>query len=183
MCHKSIPKTIFLPLSLTRHPDGSVDLLTTIMVGKAVSKRNGVHQTSLAYPMGRWIRDPNWIPGSHERCLHFASAYDVAAGRLNSYGSHRLLILPSTHLYGGGDETGFCWHDGAALPVLCLDCEGIQVFDPVSQPEFWQSVMNLPPGRPWRVAIPWLIREIPEPQRLWMVRKRVPADWVAAWAR
>ncbi len=186
MCYKSLPTTMYLPLWLKRRLDGSVDLAFTLMLGKAVEKRNGVHRTSLAFPIGRWVQDPNWIPGSHDRCLHFASAYEVRDGRLNSYGSHRVLFLPSRHLYGQGDRSGFCWHDGATLPVLCLDCEGIEAPDLLREPEFWRGVLALPAGRIFELQppIPILLEHgIPSSQRLWAVRKRLPASWIHEWAR
>ena len=186
MCYKSLPHTIYLPLWLKRRSDDSVDLAFTLMLGKAVEKRNGVHRTSLEYPIGRWVQDPNWIPGSHDRCLHFASAYEVRDGRLNSYGSHRVLFLPSRHLYGQGDRSGFCWHDGATLPVLCLDCEGLEAPDLLREPEFWREALRLPPEEEFTVAplIPVLqARGLPNPRRLWVARKRLPADLVYEWAR
>jgi len=185
MCYKSLPQTIALPFAVKRGADGSVDLLFTLMLGKAVTKRDGVHRTSLDYPIGRWVVDPNWVPGSHDRCLHFASAYEVMEGRLNSYGSHRILVLPSFHLYGSGGEGGICWHDGAALPVLCLDCEGIEDPDLLRHREFWRGVSRLPPEQTFQLTAPFpaLARGIPEANRLWLGRKRLPAEWIEAWSR
>ncbi|MDP9351169.1 MAG: hypothetical protein M3P51_06490, partial [Chloroflexota bacterium] len=136
-----------IPLAWRQQSEGVVELDYTLALAKATTLRDGVHYStsgshSFAYRLSQgWVRDPAFEAGSHTNCLHFATPNDAIHGRLSSYGSHRLITLPSKSLYSDGttrDE--HCWHDGATLPVCCLACDAGDDPSVLDAPEFWADL-------------------------------------------
>ncbi len=148
MCYRSRSLPLAVPLSVVPLEGRSVSgLVYTLALAKATTLRNGEHYSTagmraFSYPLGRgWVRDPRFEPGSHTKCLHFSTPADAVDGMLDSYGSHRLIALPSRGLHWGGDGwKDRCWHDGAALPVCCLACDAGDDPSALNAPEFWEEL-------------------------------------------
>ncbi len=147
MCYTSRSLPAAIPLAATSRGDGFVELDYTLALAKATTLHDGEHRStngahSFAYPLSQgWVRDPAFEAGSHTNCLHFATPNDAIHGRLSSYGSHRLITLPSKSLYSSGTtRSGQCWHDGATLPVCCLACDADDDPSVLDAPEFWAEM-------------------------------------------
>lgn len=185
MCHASKPTTRQIPLLVQPYQDGSVHVYITLLVGKGTTKRSGTHRTQVPFPIGKWVHDPNFVPGSHVRCFHLASAYDVEQGLFSSYGSHRLMFLPSRRLYGNFTSTDACWHDGALWPLFCLDCEGLEKVtdDILGDPAFWRQIRALPPDVPYYPPQNRALLSSPVLDQLLLLDKILPAKVVESWSQ
>ena len=147
MCHRSRSLPVAIALARRRHSEGAVELEYTLALAKATTLHNGVHRSthgvsSFPYPLDQgWVRDPRFERGSHRACLHFSTPGDALRGKLSSYGSHRLITLPTKNLYwDGSNHRGRCWHDGATLPVCCLACDAGDDASVLNTTEFWDEV-------------------------------------------
>lgn len=154
MPFKSQPDVV--PLALYMRPDGLIVLEHTLAVAKVASKRSGgdhYSSRSFRFPLHRWVSDPNFLPGSHEQCLHFAPLQAATNGELDDYGSHILICLPSSRLWGEARGSGKCWHDERTLPVACLACDAGDSPETLALPEFWQYI-ELARAKPGKVILP-----------------------------
>jgi hypothetical protein len=145
MCVKIASRPLVVPRAVWQRPDGRYEMEYTLALAKALTKdRGGDHVSSAGtgqfrYPLGDWVADPGFRPGSHDHCLHFGTPAAALAGELSSYGSHVLICLPSVHLWGAGDRSGRCWHDAATLPIGCLACDGLDL-ETLGLDEFWADL-------------------------------------------
>jgi hypothetical protein len=110
-------------------------------------------QKDFRLPIGRWSFDDQFENGSHTHALHFAPVADAKAGKLNSYGSHLLVTLPSVNLWGDENWSGHCWHDAATAPLTCLTCEANNDLEVLSKEEFWREI-GIARAMPDQVVLP-----------------------------
>lgn len=148
MCMQFAEPPPAVPLAVHRSDDGATYLDLTALVGKAVQKSNGVHRTTLPYEIGRWTWDQEFKVGSHDSNLHLAPGLPQVLDSLNSFGSHRMLMLPSRWLYSKKHETARCLHDRGVFGLGCLDC-GDMDYEDLNVPDFWQEALRLPRGAVW----------------------------------
>ena len=146
MCHMSWSPPVTVPLAATPRGGGFVELEYTLALAKVTTLRDGVHRSTnslspFPYPLDQgWVPDPDFEPGSHSKCLHFATPEEAIRGDLDDYGSHRLITLPTWAVYGRNWGSGRCWHDHATLPVCCLACDLGDDPSALNTPEFWTDV-------------------------------------------
>ena len=141
------PKRLILERHHTR--DGTLVETYTFALGKVTEFRTGEHrsQRGFTYPIGQTVFDSNARVGDHENGLHFIA--DHANARLmDSFGSHRLAVLPAPQLWDLPVESGEqprrrCWHSSGATTLFCIDCLGLKL-EELNNPEFWDSqIINL----------------------------------------
>jgi hypothetical protein len=128
--------------------NGMVDETFAYALGKVSSiTRSGDHITSnkFIYPVGQYVHDNNAICGSHDRCLHFIPSLDCAE-ELSSYGSHRLLVLPSPQLWDEPADYNHwweyqprCWHADGCTTLCCIDCRGLTL-DDLQNDDCWRDL-------------------------------------------
>jgi hypothetical protein len=124
-------------------------LTYSLLLTKVTVLRNHIHQTrnGFTYPVRQSVYDPNAIVGDHKRALHFGSSPDSAKSLLNSYGSHRLVVIPALKVWDPVHQDCLhyrCWHSYGAAVLFCYDCEGYEL-EVVTNPAFW-SDLKLSPG-------------------------------------
>jgi hypothetical protein len=142
MCYYDPTQPFGLPLEVRGN-----QLTYSLLLLKVTELRFGVHQSRMGftYPVRRLVTDPNALVGDHERALHFAVSPAIA-DRLNSYGSHRLAVLPAPEVWDPVNWRGFqnrCWHSGGCVALFCYDCEGVEL-EVVPNPAFWQDLKLSP---------------------------------------
>jgi hypothetical protein len=142
MCFEDPTQPYALPLEV--HDNR---MTFSVLLLKVTELRSGVHQSRLGfpYPVRRLVTDPNAQVGDHEKALHFAASPDVAH-LLQSYGSHRLAVLPAPQVWDPVNWRGFqsrCWHSRGALTLFCYDCEGVEL-DVVPNAAFWHDLKLSP---------------------------------------
>jgi hypothetical protein len=96
MCFEDTHLPFIYPLEL-QHISKDTQLLTvSMLLGKVTTKRNGEHISSrgLLYPIRQTIHDRKAEEGSHKFALHFAATPECNIALPDSYGSHRLAVLP-----------------------------------------------------------------------------------------
>jgi hypothetical protein len=106
--------------------------------------RSGRH-TSLrgfTYPIGYYVHDANAKVGDHQNGLHFIAS--VAGSKfLDSFGSHRLAVLPAPQLWdppvGNDERQERCWHSSGGTMLFCMDCAGYTPAD-LTNPAFWHEL-------------------------------------------
>jgi hypothetical protein len=127
---------------------GRVQETYTYALGKVTGiTRSGDHISSnnFIYPLGQYVHDNNAVVGSHDRCLHFIPSLEYA-NHFSSYGSHRLLVLPSPQLWDEPEEyyhwwnnNPRCWHANGCTTLCCLDCQGLTL-DDLQNDDCWRDL-------------------------------------------
>jgi hypothetical protein len=148
MCEKFNELPYAVPLGEPFTWNNTRFLNFSLLLTKVTQLRGGMHQSSrgFAYPMRRMVADPKAIVGRHDLALHFGTTPESAARKLKSYGSHRLAVLPGSHVWDPVQQCGFtkrCWHAGSCRVLFCYDCSGVQL-DVVSDPAFWHDLKLSP---------------------------------------
>jgi hypothetical protein len=144
MCFVLAGQPYRLTVARRRVPNSSPIEVYTYVLGKVTQFRRGSH-TSLrgfTYPIGRFVHDANAIVGDHVNGLHFIAA--VAGSKdVDSFGSHRLAVLPAPQLWDPPVENGAsqerCWHSSGATTLFCLDCAGYTPTE-LTNPVFWDAL-------------------------------------------
>jgi hypothetical protein len=143
MCYIDATQPYILPLEHRTCKDGRMILIYSLLLGKATTLRNGKHRSmhNFTYPIGHTVYDPHAIVGHHEHGLHF-TASPASAHLVNSFGSHRLAVLPAPQLWRSLEQDGHqnrCWHSAGGITFLCVDCENIE-FDVLTNPDFLRDL-------------------------------------------
>jgi hypothetical protein len=139
MCFEDPTRPYAFPLDVRQSWFNTNVLTYSLLLLKVTGFHNDMHWSRMAfpYPLRQLVSDPNARVGDHERALHFAASPAVAH-MLNSYGSHRLAVLPAPKVWDPVNWRGYqnrCWHSGGCVPLFCYDCEGVEL-DVVSNPDF-----------------------------------------------
>jgi len=140
MCFKSTEFPFLIPLELLMTNTGSHLLTVSMLLGKVTTKRNGEHISSrgMLYPISQTIHDVKAVAGDHQYALHYAPTPECAIGLPDSYGSHRLAVLPAPDVWDPLEEwnplkeeapASRCWHSNGATPLFCLDCWNLKPAD------------------------------------------------------
>jgi hypothetical protein len=144
MCFEDPTQPYAMPLEVHRTWLHTNVLTYSLLLLKVTQLCGDVHRSRMggfAYPVRQLVTDPNAQVGKHERALHFAASPAVAH-QLNSYGSHRLAVLPARKVWDPVSRRGLrnrCWHSNGALTLFCYDCEGVTL-DVVRNPAFWSDL-------------------------------------------
>ena len=141
MCYRDSLEPFGIPLDWVYTRDGREAMVYSLMLGKVTSINSyGEHVSNrgFTYPIQKPVYDSNAVVGDHNRALHFAASPESATNLLDSYGSHRLAVLPSPQLWEPPDRklTDRCWHSSGGTALFCMDCENIDL-DVLDKPEFW----------------------------------------------
>jgi hypothetical protein len=148
MCFEDPTQPYAFPLDVRRSWLFHTDVLNySLLLLKVTTVWSGMHcsRGGFAYPLRQLVSDSNAQVGDHEKALHFAAS-PASAHQLNSYGSHRLAVLPGRKVWDSVNRRGLknrCWHAGQALSLFCYDCENVQL-DVVKNPVFWQDLKLSP---------------------------------------
>ena len=154
----------------------------TVLPMKRTTLVDGVHTTrGLKYELGKWTMDPNFSGvAEHDKSIHLAPTDDAFSDTLSSYGSHPMIMLPSDSFFSSPDfrsdqsELNRCFHDPkGVLPVLCLECDGLNDLSVLRDPQLWRDLGVLQPA--WAGAPHGLDRMHPNLARqVWTGRAFVP---------
>jgi hypothetical protein len=161
MCYKDDSLPFYLPWELRNTSNGTRCLTYTILLGKVTTKRNGEHISSrgLLYPIHQTIHDVNAKEGNHEHALHFAANPECTLALPDSYGSHRLAVLPPPDVWDPHEEWNLvkgwdprkelqppkpvdfpsrCWHSNGCTILFCMDCWKLKPED-LTNMDFWRA--------------------------------------------
>ena len=161
MCLHDPYKPLLVPLKSQQTPQGTLldyslllTKVTDFVRGRHVSSRGFVYDVG----SGGVTWDPNAVQGDHARCLHFYSSPE-GADQLDTFGDHRVLALPTPHLWGNPTNTyeNRCWHDAGCSALVCMDCSGLDV-ETLSLQEFQRELPMLPSAK----------KELTIPPDLWV---------------
>jgi hypothetical protein len=168
MCYKSKDLPFLIPLELFNTSHDTQLLTISMLLGKVTTKRNGEHISSrgMLYPIRQTIHDPKAKEGRHDFALHFAPTPECAIALPDSFGSHRLAVLPSPQIWDPLTEeqdSSRCWHSDGCTPLFCMDCWGLKPAD-LNNPDFWHafkkscelsndSVLSIPRDQVWHRQI------------------------------
>jgi hypothetical protein len=121
MCFEDPTQPYAMPLAVHRTWLHTNVLTYSVLLLKVTQLCGDVHRSRMggfAYPVRQLVSDPNARVGNHQRALHFAASPAVAY-QLNSYGSHRLAVLPGREVWDPvSRRCGLnkrCWHSDSAL--------------------------------------------------------------------
>lgn len=181
MCIKSTEFPFLIPLELLTSSTGSHLLTVSMLLGKVTTKRrNGEHVSSrgLLYPLRQTIHDVQAEAGSHSHALHFAPTPECNIRLPDSFGSHRVAVIPGPAVWDPLEEwnprkalhpgTGEvpeprCWHSDSCSTLFCMDCWELTPAD-LNNPDFWRafkkgceaadgSVLRIPREQVWHRQI------------------------------
>jgi hypothetical protein len=168
MCYKDANLPFLYPLELRNIGDGTQRLTVSMLLGKVTTKRNGEHISSmgLLYPIRQTIHDTKAKEGSHSQALHFAATPECNIALPDSFGSHRLAVLPGPQIWDPLKEeepVSRCWHSDGCTPIFCMDCWNLKPED-LNNPDFWRafkksceqsddSVLRIPRDQIWHQQI------------------------------
>lgn len=152
MCIARPEETPAVPLSVREIGGGLWSVTCTVVTGKAVVKRGQLHcsqrDPSLVFEPLRLTKDPNFIPGDHDRNIHQVPADPNAIEALRAHGDHRLVLIPDPTFFSRPHGGWRCYHSGACIPLGCLDCHDLEL-DDLTIPEFWRDASSSPGARRW----------------------------------
>src|SRR5918999_4913075 len=143
MCEEVSGKPRKVIIYRCRTRDGKFYEVNTHVMGKVTNLRNGEHKSGrgFTYPIGQTITDPNAQVGNHSYGLHLIG--DPASNELDSYGSHRLAVLPAPEVWDPLVETDEqqkrCYHSSGVSTLFCVDCDHLKA-EELNNPQFWQSL-------------------------------------------
>jgi hypothetical protein len=143
MCEKVNGQPIELILDRYQTKNGTWIETYTFSLGKVTSLTNGEHKSGrgFAYPVGQTVSDPNAMVGNHSTALHFIA--NPVTDKLESYGSHPLVVLPAPQLWDppveNGKQPSRCWHSNGCSILFCITCAGLKP-DDLTNPDFWQDI-------------------------------------------
>jgi hypothetical protein len=127
MCFEDSNLPFVFPLDLRQTSNDTQLLTVSMLLGKVTTKRNGEHISSrgMLYPIRQTIYDRKAQEGSHKFALHFAATPECDIALPDSFGSHRLAVLPSPQIWDPLTEeqdSSRCWHSDGCTPLFCMDC-------------------------------------------------------------
>lgn len=147
MCRHWNERPTFVPLLISRREDHQLDLVGTVLLGKALEIRRGGHRGMLgrSYKLHGW---DEWVPGTlpgDVLNVHLQPEFYPTPGVSEEWSPtcHHAFYLPSTHLLSDG-----CYHDRLFYGLGCLTCDRVAPQD-VFYRDYWRDLKIVKPGAAW----------------------------------